>query len=262
MKKASQVYEEYRYLVADFGVDHISDFSDSWISTPFLRDLVGEYERRGSIPASLRVYGDPRLVTADNARLLRQLGVHTVLLGIESGDERVLHMNGKRMSPATILAAVHALASNNIQVADAYVLGLIGETRESVQKTIELARTLRNACDTEISYWNIMTPLPGSHVWRSLCARGLVDDSDYHLIPDHLERLSTRYLTHLGDGGYEHLIGVREEMLASSKVSSAEFVPRMAELAVPPISRHIGKSNGEQCVLPSSVNRRISHEDR
>jgi hypothetical protein len=235
-----QVYDEYRYLVEEHGVDHVSDFSDSWISTPFLRQLGAQYERRDPISATLRVYGDVRLITKENATLMRHLGVETVLLGIESGNERVRRMNGKPTSNRQILSAVNALAANNIKVADAYVIGLIGETRESVRSTVELAREIRRVCETEISYWNIMTPLPGSHVWRLLEAMGHFGNRNgYHWMTDELERVGVNHLCHLGSGGYEYLLSVREQMLQESRTSSAEFVsgPRTASLPFVPENR-------------------------
>jgi radical SAM superfamily enzyme YgiQ (UPF0313 family) len=228
-KRAAQVYEEYAYLADECCVDHISDFSDSWVSTPFLRQLAEQYDCRGPVGATLRVYGDVRLITRENARIMRQLGVDTVLLGIESGDERVLRMNGKPTSRQQILSTVRLLAANSIKVADAYVLGLIGETRESVRSTVEIARELRRLCETEISYWNIMTPLPGSQVWRFLEAMGAVDyGKGYHLPTSDLERIAVDRLCSLGRTGYEYLIDVREQMLAESRMASAEFVPSVA----------------------------------
>lgn len=82
-KSGAQVYEEYRYLVVEHRVDHISDFADSWISASFLRSLLQHYDACGPVGATLRVYGDIRHVTPETASLMRQLGVETVLLGIE-----------------------------------------------------------------------------------------------------------------------------------------------------------------------------------
>jgi len=229
-KSATQVYEEYRYLACECHVDHISDFSDSWISTTFLHELATLYETSGPINSTLRVYGDVRLVTSENARIMRNLGVNTVLLGIESGNETILRLNGKPTTRKQILSAVSSLAANNIMVADAYVLGLIGETCESVNDTIELAREIRQICETEISYWNIMTPLPGSHVWKIMLeengySKHETAQRDYHIEIETLERRAVSRLCDLGSNGYEYLCSVREEMLDSSNLGSAEFLP-------------------------------------
>ncbi len=226
LKPAKRVYEEYKYLERTFDIDYISDFSDSWIYTPFVRDLVEQYERKGKLSASIRVYGDVRMVTADNARMMRQIGVNTVLLGIESGNEDVLKKNGKPTTRKQILAAVDILAANDMKIADAYVLGLIGETRESVNDTISLAKEIRERCKTEISYWNLMTPLPGSRIWNILVHEkyDLYPDGVFHIDTEYLERVSIKKFTQLGIHGYEYLVDRREEMLSLSRIASSEFV--------------------------------------
>jgi radical SAM superfamily enzyme YgiQ (UPF0313 family) len=227
-KTAAQVYEEYRYLADNCEVDHISDFSDSWISAPFVRALAEQYWARGAIAASLRVYGDVRCITEENAKLMRELGVDTVLLGIESGNEDILRQNGKPIMRHQILAAVRTLAKWGIKVADAYVLGLIGETWGSVRDTINLFREIGESCETEITYWNIMTPLPGSRVWNLLLERGaIIQDGDYHVNIEELERIGILRLCDLGPGGYDRLRDVRERMLLGARTASAEFVPRV-----------------------------------
>ena len=222
-KSASQVYQEYKYLIENCGVDHISDFSDSWIFTPFVKALSKEYTKLGRLNASIRVYGDVRHITQENAKIMQEIGVETVLLGIESGNEEILRLNGKPISRKQILDAVKVLAQNRIKIADAYVLGLIGETRESIQDTISLSQEIRELCETEISYWNIMTPLPGSKVWRILNPFGKYF-FDYHIDTQKIEELVIQMLCNLGNHAYEYLLNVRDNMLKSSLIPSSEFV--------------------------------------
>jgi hypothetical protein len=161
---------------------------------------------------------------------MRDLGVETVLLGIESGNDSILARNGKPVTSKNILKAVSLLGSNGIKVADAYVLGMIGETRATVQDTVELSDAVRSRCDTEISYWNILTPLPGSRVWETLCStehefRATVRHCGYHLCTDALERMSVTALCDLGPGGYDYLREIRTAMGAQAAIRSFEFVP-------------------------------------
>lgn len=228
-KLPTKVYQEYKYLAEECGVDHISDFSDSWIVTPFVKGLAMEYDKHGTINASLRVYGDVRHVTPENAKIMREIGVETVLLGIESGNEDILRLNGKPISKKQILDTVKILAQNEIKIADAYVLGLIGETRESVHDTTTLAEEIKQLCETEISYWNIMTPLPGSRIWNELYSSGAISSRsksffDYHIDTQHLEEVAIQTLCKLGSYGYEFLKDIREKMLAKSLIASSEFV--------------------------------------
>jgi len=256
-KSAEQVYQEYKYLVDEYQVDHISDFSDSWISTPFLHELARQYNKHGPIRSTLRVYGDVRLITPENACIMGDLGVNAVLLGVESGNEDILRLNGKPTTREQILSAISSLAENGIMVADAYVLGLIGETRESVRDTIKLAREIRRICETEISYWNIMTPLPGSKVWHRLNEMGRISEkSGYHLKARELEQISVDSFCNLGKSGYDFLVDVRELQLRESKTSSAEFIPPMEPLFVEGVGIQRKSGHEEPFLEPMIISNR------
>ncbi len=228
LKKAINVYKEYRYLADELKIDHISDFSDSWIYTPFLKDLEKEYEKNGNIDASIRAYGDVRLITKDNVRIMKNLGVDTILLGIESGNERILKHNGKNITINQILNVVDLLAKGNIKIADAYILGLIGETRESVNDTIEIAKEIRKRSETEISYWNIFTPIPGSKIWKNLIYENEILDikNVFKINTEYLEKMHININCNLGKNAFNYLKAIREKMLNDSKIPSAEFINR------------------------------------
>ncbi|MBU4179977.1 MAG: B12-binding domain-containing radical SAM protein, partial [Actinobacteria bacterium] len=222
-KSPRQTFNEFRYLEEEFSVDYISDFSDNWVIPSWLKQLVSIYENAGGLRSKLRIYADPRDINEYTIGLLETLGVDTVLLGIESGDENVLRNNGKNMSINDTMRAVTLLGSRDMKVSDAYVLGLIGETKESVNKTVRLAKRIREACSTEISYWNILTPLPGSKAWKLLSdINGFSNTclNSYKFNTVHLEKEFIRHFTKLGQGGYEFLMEVREQMLEEACIPS------------------------------------------
>jgi anaerobic magnesium-protoporphyrin IX monomethyl ester cyclase len=228
-KSPEQAFEEFKYLEREFSIDYISDFSDNWVIPRWLRQLSGIYERYGGLGSRLRVYADPRDINDETVLLLKELGVDTVLLGIESGDREVLRRNGKNVEPALIVKAVNLLAKQDIKISDAYVLGLIGETRASLDKTVDLARIIRGSCTTEISYWNILTPLPGSKAWNLLMSgdQSLAPSmsTSYEFDTVLLERKFISRFTELGESGYEYLVTIREAMLDQSTIPSREFIP-------------------------------------
>jgi radical SAM superfamily enzyme YgiQ (UPF0313 family) len=132
------------------------------------------------------------------------------------------------MSISDIMRAVTLLGSHDMKVSDAYVLGLIGETKESVTETVKLARAIRKMCPTEISYWNILTPLPGARAWDLLLrteefSTTCLDAYEFDTVD--LEQQFIRKFTKLGADGYEFLMEIREQMLGESIIPSREFIP-------------------------------------
>lgn len=228
LNSPERTYDEYRYLSLNSNVDRIVDFSDSWAVPWFVDGLLRVYSRRGELGVPIRVYVDPRHINSDMASRLHDLGVQTVLLGLESGDEKVRKAAGKPISDRDLLDAVDSLSKANISIADAYVLGLPGESLSSVERTASLAKAIGERAQTEITYVNMMTPLPGSLAWTQLFGQ----DSDgseifTHSVED-LERLWIDRACDLGLDGYEVLSSFRLQLLNESSIGSAEFVSASA----------------------------------
>lgn len=228
-KRPEKVFEEYRYLVNEYKIDYISDFSDNWILPKWLKQLVDVYDINGGITAKLRIYGDIRDINEKSVALLKMLGVETVLLGIESGNEEVLRKNGKPYTKEQILKSIHLLGKNNIKISEAYMLGLMGETRKSIKDTIALSNEIKELCDVEISYWNILTPLPGAKCWSMIMGIPSIRDkynNEYDFDTVALEKAFIENFSCLGYGGYEYLLDIRNQMLEQALIPSREYIPK------------------------------------
>ena len=125
--------------------------------------------------------------------------------------------------------ACKLLRKYNISISPAYILGLIGETENSLRDTVELSEQVSDICKTEISYWNPLTPLPNSNVWNVLMQREEFRErfgDTYRIDPIELQREHLKYNTQLGAEGYERLLEIREEMLSRAVIPSREYVPK------------------------------------
>jgi anaerobic magnesium-protoporphyrin IX monomethyl ester cyclase len=163
-----QTYFEYKYLQDQYGINYIFDDSDSWIRPEWMKGLDECYDQYGPLNIKLRVYADIRDINQPNVELMKKLNVASVLIGIESGSERVLTLNGKPLKVQRILNAMEILAKNGINVSTAYVLGLIGETEESLNQTFTFSKKLAEYGNLQTSYWNTIIPLPGSPIWQRM----------------------------------------------------------------------------------------------
>jgi radical SAM superfamily enzyme YgiQ (UPF0313 family) len=226
-KTALQAYDEYSYLVKEFKIDYIYDDSDSWVDGPWMRSLANIYQQRGEVKAKLRVYADVRDITEDNVSIMKDLNVDTVLVGVESGDEHILRRNGKPMTKEMIVKAAKLLGHAGIKMCDAYVLGLIGETRTSVNATTSLAQQLSNYCEKRITYWNVMMPLPGSPVWREMMQISMLRDKYGDKYKFDVEEVQKDYVDcfcHLGSDGYEYLKNTSERLQADQNIPLRKYI--------------------------------------
>jgi radical SAM superfamily enzyme YgiQ (UPF0313 family) len=99
-----KAWREYNYL-AGLGIECVSDFSDDFIFGDWLRQYASYCDKHGLPGCALKMYTCVEAITDENVALLKQIGVKTVLLGIESGDEEVLRQNGKYYSFEKIVEA-------------------------------------------------------------------------------------------------------------------------------------------------------------
>lgn len=103
----------------------------------------------------------PETTTARKAELLKRMGCVATSIGLESGDEE-LRRNAlnRTMSNDDIRNAVRVLKDNGIRVSTFNMIGLPGETREQVFKTIALNREL----DSDSANVFILYPYPGTQI--------------------------------------------------------------------------------------------------
>lgn len=226
-KAAVQAYEEYRYLVDEFGVDYICDDSDTWIRKPWLRELLALIEKHGDIGAKLRVYGDVRDINKDTAPLLHEIGVDAVLVGMESGDADIRRLNGKPMRDDRMLRAAELLGQNEVKICDAYVLGLIGESEETLARTRDFADRVHAVCEPQITYWNLILPLPGSPIWGRMMGEQALRRKYERACAfdiDELRRDFIHRFCNLGTRGFESLLSFRNGLLVRDKVAAGEYL--------------------------------------
>jgi len=226
-KTALQAYQEYSYLIGQCNINYIYDDSDSWVEESWMKNLINLYQKFGDLNTKLRVYADIRDINENTVSMMKDLNIDSVLVGIESGDERILHLNGKPMKKEAILKASKLLGHADIKLCDAYVFGLIGETKSSVNATINLSQQLSNYCEKRISYWNIMMPLPGSPVWREMMKISKLNEKygdEYCLDIEEVQKDYIQNFCYLGSDGYSYLKRTCEHLQLGQKIPLRKYI--------------------------------------
>ena len=92
-------------------------------------------------------------VSEENVEILAKSGCKSCLLGVESGDESILRNMNKRSAREQILKTVNLLNQNGINTLSTIIIGFPGETKESVDQTINLLNSYPNHDGTINQYW-------------------------------------------------------------------------------------------------------------
>ncbi|OHC73608.1 MAG: hypothetical protein A3G18_00790 [Rhodospirillales bacterium RIFCSPLOWO2_12_FULL_58_28] len=163
-----QVYEELQVLHNE-GVNYVYIVDDAFTADKeLLREIKNIFDYKGHLPIKFWCFADVRDLDEECVELLSAIHMEKVLIGIESGSEEVRKKSGKRFSNEFLFRRLEYLAKAKIKLEDSYVLGLAGETEETLLETFKLSQKVASICQTEDTAFNIMTPLPGSPDWNRL----------------------------------------------------------------------------------------------
>lgn len=113
---------------------------------------------------------------------MRSAGCTAVSFGIESGDPAILKSIGKGITRKQVIAAVEMCSRAGVEPYASFILGLPGETEESIRKTMAFGDRLKKM-GLKFGF-HLLAPFPGTEVrdrHQALGIRILSDDwSEYH----------------------------------------------------------------------------------
>ena len=103
--------------------------------------------------------------------LMKEAGCHTVIFGVESGNDMILEKYNKDIDKNKIIDAFKNCRKLGIKTVATFILGLPEETRETLRDTAGFAKMLE--CD--YASFNMAVPRPGTQLQHSAITEGLID---------------------------------------------------------------------------------------
>lgn len=113
------------------------------------------------------------LVSKELLQKMKQAGCVYVNFGLESGSQKMLDSVDKKIKVETMEQAVKWVQESDIEVAHSFMIGIPGETKETVQETIDFCRRL----SLHPTFF-ICTPYPGTILWDKLKQDGKITGDD------------------------------------------------------------------------------------
>ncbi|MFH1741405.1 MAG: radical SAM protein [bacterium] len=132
----------------------------------FLQDLEKE-----SLGFSWVALSRVDVVNEELLQLMARTGCHTIQLGVESADEKILDSIDKQIRPERVKEIFQLCRKLKIRTLAHFIIGLPGETEESAQQTIEFSKEL----DPDFASFNIATPKVGTPLRSEAIERGWTD---------------------------------------------------------------------------------------
>ena len=215
-------YSLMRYWSPEFIIKEFDKLVDLGVYTIKITDEMFLLNKKYYVPLcemlkergygdKLRMWAYSRVDTVrrpDLLKLVREAGIKWLALGIESGDKAVrLEVSKGRFEDVDIEKVIQQVHDADIEVMANYIFGLPGDTKESMQKTLDLSKEL---CTFGWNAYAAMA-LPGSKLYKEAVTNGIpLPDSyegfsfhGYETLPLPTETLTAAEVLEFRDKAFE-----------------------------------------------------------
>ncbi|MCX8181866.1 MAG: B12-binding domain-containing radical SAM protein [Candidatus Methanomethyliaceae archaeon] len=115
------------------------------------------------------------LISRELLESMKKAGCALIYYGIESGSERVLSILRKGITLEQAKSAIRLAKEVGMEVVGSFIIGVPGETKEDVMKTIKFAKE----SGIDFAQFTAMTPYPGTEVYEIAKREGLLRTNDW-----------------------------------------------------------------------------------
>jgi len=171
------VANEVEYLIKKYGFKSVYFFDDSfdlWGKTNILK-LCDEIKKRN---LNIKWGAQMRADTLDYETLkkMREAGFDGALLGVESGNQEIIDRIRKNLDLNKVRQTIKWFKELGIKAHLTFTIGLPGETKETIRRTLEFAKELAPYS----AQFSITTPFPGTEYYTMLERKKFILTKDWN----------------------------------------------------------------------------------
>jgi radical SAM superfamily enzyme YgiQ (UPF0313 family) len=133
-------------------------------------------------------------VSRESLKVMRDNGLRLLLVGYESGNQKILHNIKKGMLVDVAKRFTKDCHELGIAIHGTFILGLPGESKETIEETIRFATEI-NPHTIQVS---LAAPYPGTFLYKQAVENGWLDASNAELIDDKGVQIAPLHYPHLG----------------------------------------------------------------
>src|SRR5271163_1091192 len=126
-------------------------------------------------------------------KVLKDNGLRLLLVGYESGNQQILYNIKKCMRIEVARKFTQDCRKLGVTIHGTFILGLPGETRETIQQTVRWATKI-NPHTIQVS---LAAPYPGTFLYKQALENGWLDAANAELIDDHGIQIAPLHYPHL-----------------------------------------------------------------
>lgn len=177
-RSVESVLTEWEILIKDYKVKEIEIVDDNFaLDIPRAIKFCQELIRRNLV-IPWATYSGVRVDHPNSEKLMKLMkkaGCYRVSFGVESGEDRILKNIDKGITTKQTKKAIKVAKKAGLITMATCIIGNIGETRQTMQKTIDFTKEL----ETDFAQFTICTPFPGSRLYDEVSKNGKLLISDW-----------------------------------------------------------------------------------
>lgn len=141
-------------------------------------------------------------VPRETLKVMRDNGLRLLLVGYESGNQQILFNIKKGMRIEVAEKFTKDCHELGIQIHGTFILGLPGETKETIQETIRFATRI-NPHTIQVS---LAAPYPGTFLYNQAVENGWLDEANAELVDEKGVQIAPLHYPHLSHGEIFHSV--------------------------------------------------------
>jgi radical SAM superfamily enzyme YgiQ (UPF0313 family) len=174
-RSSENIIEELKLLIDRFHIKEIYFFDDSFTEFPSKVRELCEKMIEEKLDLTWSCFARFQFVNEDMLRAMREAGCMHISYGIESADPEILKAVNKPTDLDKVRDVVALTRKAGIETLIGFMLGLPGETKETMEKTIQLAIEL----DPDMVLFDITTPFPGTEMFNWAREKGYLKTGNW-----------------------------------------------------------------------------------
>jgi radical SAM superfamily enzyme YgiQ (UPF0313 family) len=172
-RSPENVYREVKWIIDNIpGIREISFDDDTFTADRNHAREVAEMIKPLGISWTINARAN---CDYETLRIMRDAGLRHVVVGYESGNEQILKNIKKGVTKAQAIEFTRNCKKLGLSIHGAFVMGLPGETRETIRETIEFARCL----DLNSIQASLASPYPGTEFYELCKKEGWISSDSF-----------------------------------------------------------------------------------
>jgi len=174
LRSIEKIVEELKWI-EDLGIREVRFFDLGLTNDLTWAKRLFEEMLRNRIKLTWSCEARVDRINREMVRLMKEAGCCSIDIGVETGDREILKRIKKNITLEEVEEAVRIIKREKIKVMTHFILGLPGENKETIRRTIQFALKL----NPDFMAMGIATPHPGTPFYDFLKENGYLKTEDW-----------------------------------------------------------------------------------